>query len=174
MPLNIGGNFMHKVILTCLTMVLSPPSWAVDKDSCKADMVCASKPETIVAALQDAGYKAKLSKSETTGNPTIASSTSGYDFDVFFYGCKDNAQCDSVQFLVSFEKDKTNTAELANKWNSEKRFSQAYINKDGEFVMGYDVTTLGGLSKNNFADVIDWWTTMMGELRVFFKTSSKT
>jgi len=31
------------------------------------------------------------------------------------------------------------------------------------------VTTVGGLNSKNFADVIDWWAGMMGQLNRFFK-----
>lgn len=50
--------------------------------TCPANTVCASDPETVVAALTTAGYKAKLSK-DKTGDPTIESAASGYEFSVF-------------------------------------------------------------------------------------------
>jgi hypothetical protein len=143
------------------------PALATDTEPCGKGLICASDPATVVQALQDTGYKAKLDK-DSTGDPMVSSSASGYDFDIMFYGCKDHKQCDSLQMRVSFEKDGANTPALANKWNSDKRFSQAFISDKGSFVVDYDVTTAGGLTKANFADVIDWWSVTLGNLKTFF------
>jgi hypothetical protein len=145
------------------------PALAVDPDPCGANMVCASNPQTIVDALQSAGYKAKLGKSDTTGNPRIESAASGYNFNVYFYECEKNAKCGSIQFLITFADDGTNTAELANKWNNAKRFLQMSVDDDKSLAVSMDVSTLGGLNQKNFADVIDWWSVMLGELAKFFK-----
>ncbi len=150
-----------------LALLAATPTLATDTEPCSKGLICASDPATVVQALQEAGYKAKLDK-DSGGDPMVSSSASGYDFDIMFYGCKANKQCDSLQMRVSFEKDGANTFELANKWNSDKRFSQAYISNKGSFVVDYDVTTAGGLTKANFADVIDWWSVTLGNLKTFF------
>lgn len=160
------GNF-SKLVLAVLGAIWAVPAMAVDTEPCGTGLICASNPATVVTALQEAGYKAKLDK-DNEGYPKISSSASGYDFDIYFYGCKNNKQCDALQLRVSFEKDAANTFELANKWNASKRFSQAYISDKGSFVTDYDVTTMGGLTKANFADVIDWWSVTLGNLKTFF------
>ena len=40
---------------------------------------------------------------------------------------------------------------------------------DGTLSITYDVTTVGGLNRENFADVVDWWNTMLGLAGKFFK-----
>lgn len=82
--------------------------------ACPANMVCASEPQTVVAALTTAGYKAKLGK-DSTGDPTIESAASGYDFDVMFYGCKQGKDCVSLQFRAGWKADDAHTPEYANK-----------------------------------------------------------
>lgn len=155
------------LLLTGIGLLAAASASATDTNPCGTGLICASKPDTVVQALQDAGYKAKLDK-DSGGDPMVSSSASGYDFDILFYGCKSNVQCDSLQFRISFLKDGANTPTLANKWNSDKRFSQASISDKGNFVVGYDVTTAGGLTKANFADVIDWWSVTLGNLKTFF------
>ncbi|MFT3966526.1 MAG: YbjN domain-containing protein [Sphingobium sp.] len=145
------------------------PAQAADPDPCGADMVCASNPQSVVEALQGAGYQAQLGKSGTTGNPRIESGASGYKFSIFFYECEKNAKCGSLQFQLSFADDGTNTPELANKWNNSKRFLQMSVDDDKSLSVSLDVATIGGLNRKNFADVLDWWTTMLGELNGFFK-----
>jgi hypothetical protein len=151
-----------------LTLFLSTAARAEDTEKCPTALICASDPATIVVALQEAGYKAKLEK-DAMGDPMIASSASGYDFNVYFYGCKSAARCDSLQFQVSFEKDGANTPELANKWNSTKRFGQAAISEKGSFVLGYDISTVGGVNSKNFADIVDWWQVSLSNLRTLFR-----
>ena len=141
---------------------------ASDTDPCPADMVCANKPQTVVDALHQAGYKAKLGK-DKVGDPMVESAAGGYDFTLFFYECEHGRDCASVQFLVSFKADSTNTPALANEWNQKQRFSQMSVDDDGSLDIRLDVNTFGGLNQKNFADTIDWWAARMGELSAFFK-----
>lgn len=165
-------NLTKSIAAALLLGLASGSAYAADKDPCAKDMVCASDPQTIVAALQAAGYKAVLHKSKNTGNPVIDSAAAGYDFNIFFYECQENKACGSLQFSSNFGDDGTNTAELANLWNKTKRFSQMSLDDDKSLNFSYDVTTIGGLNQKNFADVIDWWATMLGELGRFFKEHS--
>lgn len=146
--------------------LLASPVQAAD---CPASLICASNPQGVVASLQAQGYKAVLGKSDATGNPKITSAASGYDFTIFFYGCEAGKDCSSLGFSVSFEDDGGNSMALANEWNKDKRFSaMSYDDDDKSLGLTYDVTTLGGLNQVNFADVVDWWQTMLGQARTFF------
>lgn len=165
---------MMRSVVWATAAMLAAAGWAgaavaSDPDPCGAKMVCASDPRTIVAALQEAGYKALLSKSDTSGNPKVESAASGYTYAIYFYECEDAKKCASLQFLVTFEDDGANTPELANRWNNNKRFLQMSVNDDKSLALSYDVSTLGGLNQKNFADVIDWWAVMLGEVSKFFK-----
>jgi len=141
---------------------------AADKDPCGTSMVCASAPKTIVDALQKAGYKATLDKDDD-GDPMIDSAANGYNFTVYFYECEQAKNCGSLQFVASFEDDGTNNAQLANEWNNKKRFIQLSVDDEKSLNARYDITTVGGFNQKNFADTIDWWAHMLGELGQFFK-----
>lgn len=143
-------------------MLASGTAHAVDKTPCPANMVCASAPTTVGAALIKAGYQGLVTKADD-GDPEIESAASGYKFWVEFYGCDKNAQCDSLQFYAVFEGNPARDATFVNEWNSTKRFSQLSVRKkDGKMELRYDVSTIGGLNAANFADVVDWWATMLG------------
>lgn len=136
---------------------------------CPSALICAANPAGVVASLQAQGFKAALGRSDNTGNPKITSAAAGYDYTIFFYGCDKGANCSSLGFSITFSDDGTNSAELANEWNKEKRFSaMSFEPSDKSLMMTYDVTTVGGLTQVNFADVVDWWQTMLGQARVFF------
>ena len=149
-------------------LCLSVPAAAEDTKPCGAGLVCASDPATVMAAMEKAGLKPKLSK-DGEGDPMIESDESSYHFDLYFYGCKEHKGCDSLRFEALFEKAPENTPAFANKWNSKKRFLQAYIREDGQMGVAFDVATIGGLNQTNFADVLDWWNSQLGELATFFK-----
>lgn len=152
----------------CAALYVSAPAFAEDAKPCGAGLICASNPQTVVAAMENAQLAPKLSK-DGEGDPMIESDKSSYHFDVYFYGCKLNKNCDSLRFEALFEKAPENTPEFVNKWNSKKRFLQAYVRSDGQMGVAYDVATIGGLNAANFADVIDWWNSQLGELAKFFK-----
>ena len=165
---------MIRWMIAVLALAWGTPVLAVDTKPCGADLVCASRPDTVIEAIRNAGYRAKdrdekgKPLADGGGDPMLASSAAGYDYDVFFYGCKENKQCDALQFHIAYSKDAANTAALANKWNDKMRFGSASIDEKGRFVVEYDVTTAGGLTQANFADVIDWWATTLGNLSKFF------
>jgi len=140
---------------------------AKDAETCKPDLICASNPQTIVAALQAEGFKAKLDV-DSLGDPDIVSATSGYNYDVYFYGCVDHKQCDALQFQVLFAKDAGNTLALVNKWNVSHRFAQMGLKDDGRITLNYDLSTVGGVNRTNFTDVLDWWTSVLGDASQFF------
>ncbi|WP_404338727.1 YbjN domain-containing protein [Sphingomonas sp. MMS12-HWE2-04] len=149
-------------------LCLSVPAAAEDAAPCAANLVCASAPATVVEAMEKAEFEPKLSK-DRDGDPMIESNVAPYQFSLFFYGCTEHVKCDSLRFESAFEKAPENTLELANKWNAQKRFLQAFIRPNGEFVVAYDLATIGGLNKNNFADVLAWWNNQLEELATFFE-----
>jgi hypothetical protein len=156
------------MIAISLVVTFASAAHAADTDECPVDLICASKPETVVSVLQKAGYQAKLD-TDKTGDPMISSAASGYNYDIWFYGCETNKDCDSLQFQISFLKDETNTVDLANVWNKSKRFGQANIDDKGRFVVSFDVTTVGGLTPKNFDDVVVWWSGTLANLGKFWK-----
>jgi hypothetical protein len=157
-----------RIIAISLAVAFASSAQAADTDACPTGLICASKPETVAAAMQKAGYQAKLDK-DKTGDPMISSAASGYNYDIWFYGCDKNTDCDSLQFQISFLKDDTNTVDLANVWNKAKRFGQANIDDKGRFVVSFDVTTIGGLTPKNFEDVVAWWSGTLANLDKFWK-----
>lgn len=145
---------------------------AQDRDACGAGLVCASDPATVMRAMDKAGLKPKLG-ADNDGDPMIESDALAYHFDVYFYGCEQHKNCDSLRIEVDFRKEPDNTLELANGWNSGHRFLQAAVAKDGRLVVAYDVATIGGLNERNFADVLDWWRSQLDELADFFQKTLK-
>ncbi|MBB4839105.1 hypothetical protein HNP52_002174 [Sphingomonas kyeonggiensis] len=135
---------------------------------CGKDLVCANAPQTVLAAMEKAGFKPKMS-ADRDGDPMIEGQGI-FRFNVFFYGCdKQHVNCDSLRFEALFVKAPENTPAFANKWNAGKRFLQASVHADGQLGVAYDVAMVGGLNQRNFSDVLDWWNSQLEELAAFFK-----
>lgn len=159
---------MRLICFAVASVLLAAPAAAQDRNPCAAGQICASNPASIVAAMEKANLKPKLGK-DSNGDPLISvEGVSAYHYDLYFYGCEKGKNCDSLRFEVTFEKDKDATPLLANKWNASHRFIQAAVKDDGRFVMSYDVPTIGGMNPRHFADVLDWWGSMLGEAGDFF------
>ena len=131
-------------------------------------MVTAGDPMSVVLGLQDYGLSARL-ETDDEGDPVIRSKSSGANTNVYFYGCDDNGQdCRSIAFSAGFELDEPFTADQANAWNADKRFSKSYALEDGSAQVEMDVNLMGGgITVENFADVIDWWDYSVGEYKTF-------
>ncbi len=83
---------------------------AKDTDACGTNMICASDPQTVVDALQREGYRAKLN-TDSIGDPMISSAATGYNFDIFFYGCEQKSSVtryNSVSYLILTKRTRQN------------------------------------------------------------------
>ncbi|MEP6785411.1 MAG: YbjN domain-containing protein [Sphingomonadales bacterium] len=126
-----------------------------------AQTVTAATPQSVVAALQAGGYKAVLSK-DSSGDPRVESAASGSKFVVTFYGCTKNVACKTVTFYAGWSGGKA-TQDQINEWNMNRRFSRAYIDKDGDPVIEFDVDLDdGGMSQALFVDNLQFWESAMG------------
>jgi len=131
-------------------------------------MVSASDPQSVVLAMQDYGLSARL-ETDDEGDPVIRSKSSGANTNIYFYGCDDNGQdCRSIGFSAGFELDEPFASDQANAWNADQRFSKAYTNEDGSAQIEMDVNLIGGgVTAENFADIVDWWDYSVGEFTTF-------
>jgi len=149
-----------------LLAALSGAASANDGEPCPKDLICASAPRTVADALLRAGYQGRID-SDGEGDPLILSSTAGYKFNVFFYDCKEHKECASLQLLVSITPSKPRDLAFVNKWNTDKRFGQLSLTKDGDLRLTHDFSTVGGVTRANFADTIEWWSSIVGTLDTF-------
>lgn len=149
-------NAWGKIAIATAAMVASAPA--------AAQMVQATKAETVVKALQEAGYRATLSK-DNVGDPVVKSGAAGVDFSVLFYNCTENKDCKTVQFYAGFVK-KGLTLDAMNKWNASHRFARAYLDdeKDPRIEMDLDLDN-GGISPALFKANIATWESLLGDFQ---------
>jgi hypothetical protein len=154
--LNRGGRKMR---LIGWTLAVAAAGIAVPA---QAQSVSASRPDSLVKALQAAGYTAKLEK-DGTGDPMIVSAVNGHPFRVVFYGCKANKDCATISLAAGFDKKSATDLASINAWNRKNRFGRAYLDDEGDPILGMDIDLDdGGMSTALFADNLEFWTAVTG------------
>lgn len=145
-----------KPILPLLAMILG--AWALPA---QAQMVRAQQPETLIAALQEAGYAAKL-ETDGAGDPMISSGVGGTQFKVFFYNCTDHKACATVQFHSGYTVKKRVELTQINEWNRTQRFGRAHLDGKGDPILQMDLDLDdGGVSRLLFIDNLEFWTSVV-------------
>jgi hypothetical protein len=148
--------FRHSLVATILVLGATAAA---------AETITASDPQSVVRAMQAAGYQAKL-EVDKVGDPMIKSSSSGTGFGVYFYNCTDHKNCASIQFQTGFDTDpgKAPSLEVINKWNTTKRYTAAYLDDEGDPGLSMDVNLdKGGISSDLFVDDLEVWTSLVSD-----------
>jgi hypothetical protein len=128
-----------------------------------AQMVRAQDPQSLVGALQAAGYAARLG-TDRVGDPMITSGVSGTTFQIFFYNCTEHRDCATVQFHSGYDLRNPVDLPKLNEWNRTKRFARAFLDKENDPILEMDVDLDdGGLSAALFIDNIEFWASILGD-----------
>ena len=125
------------------------------------NLILASDPQGVATAMQGLGYTATLG-TDNAGDPTISGDIEGVNYNVYFYGCQEHANCQWLIFSAGFDLPNGSTPQVINDWNTNNLVGQAYLDNEQDPFLNYFVTTTGGLTQENFADVVDWWKVAMG------------
>ena len=120
--------------------------------------VDATDPQVILNLAK--GYGSGTLDKDSGGDPMIKGRIDGIGYAIFFFGCKENKDCKSVNFYASWDTSDVKAAQIAD-WNLNKRFAKAYLDKSGQPAITMDVNLFGGVTSENFEDDLDWWRTMM-------------
>jgi hypothetical protein len=128
-------------------------------------MITGSDIEAIVAMAGRYG-DAALTK-DRNGNPYIKNRSNGAGWTISFYGCDKGADCKSIEFYHGFETDNKPTAARINEWNQKKRWSKAYLDKDGDPNISFDINLRYGVARGNLEADIGRWVETIGDFKSF-------
>jgi hypothetical protein len=124
--------------------------------------VVASDPETVAKAVGEAGYLAKLQK-DSLGDPQIATKMSGWNVMINFYGCTDNADCQSIQLSTGFDRTAPMDLKQVNDWNSNRRFGSVSLDEDGDPFVSWDIILTEPVSPSMLAIVLETYDEAVGD-----------
>jgi Putative bacterial sensory transduction regulator len=119
-------------------------------------------PNQIAQILQNEGYVAKVDV-DSEGDPKINSSSQRAKWGIYFYGCTNHTNCQSIQFHTSFTTQGKIYLDQINTWNRTQRFACALLDKDGDSTLKMDVQLISGISVDTFKRNIGVWDSQLGE-----------
>ncbi|WP_422370466.1 YbjN domain-containing protein [Hoeflea sp.] len=129
----------------------------VSVSSAAAQMVNPNDPATVVQALQELGYQARL-EAASDGDPRIKSSIDGTNYSINFYGCNsDNRDCGSLLLQAGWDLTDGISFEVINGWNRRKLTGRAYLDDESDPWLDYFVEADGGLPVETFERAIRMW-----------------
>jgi len=143
-------------------LTLSASAMAADR------VVDLSSVQGVAALLTEAGYKTEI-KMGQNDTSYIVSSVNGNPFNVNFYGCTNDKDCNSLDFYSWDKKEAFFSPAMANEWNTSHRFLKVAIDKDGDLSEFLSVSTLGNMTFANFKDYIDWFSSTETDLAKFLE-----
>ena len=147
---------MFRNMLTASLVLLAPLSATAQ------ELVYAEDPQIIAALIEDNGFPAEITV-DGVGDPMILTSANGYDFQIYFYDCIENADCQALQFGAYFDMVDGMSLTRAQDFNKERRWVKVYLNDENDPIVEMDYNLRGGVTAENFNDTLEWWRITMGE-----------
>jgi hypothetical protein len=129
------------------------------------------KPDDLATIVRDAGYRAEV---DTENNrPRIRAGMAGYNVVIYLYQCTDDGTCGSLQYSVGLTKSPNYTLTLVNKWNEEKRYAKAYLDKNGNMYLEYDLSFSGGITRETVKAAARLFDDLAADFRTMLSAASK-
>jgi hypothetical protein len=130
--------------------------------------VSATNPQSVLDALQAAGYPGKLEKMDS-GRTSIAVKVSGLNTFIDFYDCADDlTDCYTLLFNVSLDLKDGSTLDEANKWNSDQITGRVWLDKNNDPTLDFSLSTFKGMSADTFEQNLKLWDTKIGDFKDAF------
>ncbi|MGE0501571.1 MAG: YbjN domain-containing protein [Rhizobiaceae bacterium] len=125
------------------------------------DILTSPDPEMVLEIAKGFG-SAELTK-DSGGDPMVSGRMEGLKYAIFFYGCKDGANCRSIQFSAGYT-DQFST-ERANEWNIKYRWIRASSQDGSNFKM--DVDFAGGVTRDHVDAQFATWESFVADIKNF-------
>ncbi len=167
-----GQTMIHthplKAALVCVALLTLPQAAAAQTAGAQAAgaqaagaqvLVDATEVQSIAAIAREYGT-AEVDK-DTVGDPMLSGEMEGLSYLVFFYGCTEGADCQSIQFYTYWTNPGDVEIDTINAWNRDKRFAKAYLDDDGDPVLEMNVNLFAGVTRTNLSDTFEWWLVLM-------------
>lgn len=135
-------------VIICSSLLLGATAPA------QAELVDATNPTRIYEMAKGFG-SAELDK-DGQGDPRVTGRIEGTKYGIYFYGCSNGRDCDDIQFSAGWSGAKV-TLDDINRWNRQKRYGKAYLDRDGDPRLEMVVNIDYGVSAKNLEDSFSWW-----------------
>ena len=122
-----------------------------------AQQIVATDATSIANFFLDEGTEPSV-ETDSTGDPMIKVDYYGADFTIYFYGCDDGQNCQSIQFYSGYRTDGGVRLSKINEWNADNRYAFSYISESGNARIEQDLYLgSGGVNSDDFAKIVGIW-----------------
>ncbi len=146
-----------------LTKLFAVAALAISPVAVQAENLTARYSSSIENFFLEEGSSVEV-LTDNVGDPQLNVEHYGSEFTVFYYGCTDNTNCDSIQFYSGYATDGAVRLKAVNGFNAEKRWVRAYVADNGSTKLEMDLY-MGddGISADDFATTVGLWSRLMGD-----------
>ncbi|WP_083095936.1 YbjN domain-containing protein [Pseudophaeobacter leonis] len=146
-----------------LAKLIAAAILAVSPVASQAETLTARTSSSIEGFFLNEGAEVEVLE-DNVGDPQLEVDYYGTEFTVFYYGCDNGADCDSIQFYSGYAMGGSVRLKTLNEYNAEKRWVRAYVAEDGAVKLEMDVF-LGkdGVSADDFATMVSLWSRHMAD-----------
>ncbi len=130
-----------------------------------AELIDATDPERLVGIASLYGAASLID--DVHGNPLLQGRIETVTYELYFYGCENARDCKNVMFRAVWMENGASPEDVM-RWNREKRFGKAYIDRRGQLVVEMNVNLDYGVSIENMVDTFDWWRVVLEDFVLFF------
>jgi hypothetical protein len=141
------------------SLAVNSPAWALFSNTYPS----MSGPQ-LAAILKSKGYQSEL-VADNYGDPMINSSTEGYHFSIFFWGCDKAAirACAAIQFQATFVNDKSYAPADANKCNNDYPLGRMRVN-DKSVIIDYSIP-IANIGDDYVINSFDTWSGLLANFQ---------
>ncbi len=120
----------------------------------------------LAGLIRSEGYPVEVT-TDSLGDPMIEGKISGGPFFVFFYDCKDNANCLTVQFKTAYDMTSPMSMTMVNDFNASKRYVSVHLDDEGDPHLTMDMNIDYGVTEENFVDNFKIWVSVQDDFEKF-------
>ena len=136
----IVGALVVVLTLLGIAMVAPPRAQAADE----GQVVFGVTADDVAGVIKKLDYDSKQDI-DKDGDPRFTITLAGFKVVLNFYDKQNDTNVYTTFVLYScYTKDPKVSADVINAWNRDKRFSRAYLNKDGDACVEADLDLRGG------------------------------
>jgi len=112
------------------------------------------------------GYGSATLGTQDSGDPKISGKIDGQAYTMYFSNCSDGKDCEDIDLYAGY-LDVKPAQDLINSWNRDKRFSRAYLDKDGDAGLDMDINLIHGVSQDNLDSTLSVWAQLVKKFTAY-------
>jgi len=112
------------------------------------------------------GYGSALLGTQDSGDPKISGKIDGQAYTMYFSNCTKGKDCEDVDLYAGY-LDVKPAQDLINSWNRDKRFSRAYLDKDGDAGIDMDINLEHGVTTDNLDSTLSVWAQLVKQFSTY-------